>query len=134
MLFERSFIDTTVEEITAAAADAFTEDDDILSLIAKPDVFVLRVVNGVYDNQEIIDKEIESHLINWNMNRITRVSMCLMRMAVYEMMFEDSIPVGVSINEAVEFAKIYAGKEETAFINGVLGAAAKNIRSTATEA
>lgn len=125
ILFEKAFMEKTIEEIIADAQDSFNDEDDILNLIANPNEFVLRIINGVYDNLEAIDNAIEANLINWRMNRISKVSICLMRMAIYEMMFEKDIPAGVSINEAVEFAKTYAGQEEASFINGVLGAAAK---------
>lgn len=133
ILFEKAFMEKTIEEIIADAQDSFNDEDDILNLIANPNEFVLRVVNGVYNNLEAIDKAIEANLINWRMNRISKVSICLMRMAIYEMMFEKDIPAGVSINEAVEFAKTYAGQEEASFINGVLGAAAKTYRKDEAE-
>jgi len=48
------------------------------------------------------------------------VALALLRLAVYEMLFDDSIPTSVSINEAVELAKMYGGKEDAPYINGVL--------------
>ena len=52
-----------------------------------------------------------------------------MRLAVYEMLYEDDIPKSVSINEAVELTKKYSTKDEASFINGVLGAAAKKMEN-----
>ena len=103
------------------------ETDQIYNLIAMPDEFVLLLANGVYDNLEAIDKTIKNHLIKWDMKRISKVALSILRLACYEMIYIDDVPVSVSINEAVELAKLYAGDDEPAFINGVLGAIAKDI-------
>ncbi|MDR0532081.1 MAG: transcription antitermination factor NusB [Oscillospiraceae bacterium] len=74
---------------------------------------------------EQIDGEIERRLKGWRISRISRVSLALLRMAVCEMLFCDRIPVGASINEAVELAKRYGDEEAARFVNGVLGAIAR---------
>ena len=61
------------------------------------------------------------------MDRITKVSLAILRIAVCELLFMDDIPVGVSINEAVELAKNYASVEDSQFINGVLGSISKSL-------
>lgn len=61
------------------------------------------------------------------MNRLSRVSFALLRLAIYEMMFETEIPISVSINEAVNLAKKYGNSEDAPFINGVLGSVAKEL-------
>ena len=53
--------------------------------------------------------------------RMTKVALSIMRLAIAEMLYMDDIPQGVSINEAVELAKKYAGKEDSSYINGILG-------------
>ena len=63
----------------------------------------------------------------WKINRISKVSLALLRLAVYEMLYRDDVPVSVSINEAVELSKKYTVKDDTSFINGVLGAVAKSL-------
>ena len=59
--------------------------------------------------------------MKWSKERISRVALAIMRLAVYEMLYVDDIPVSVSINEAVELAKKYGGDEDSSFVNGVLG-------------
>ena len=59
------------------------------------------------------------------MNRISRVSLVLLRLALCEMLYETDVPVSVSINEAVELAKQYAPEDDASFINGVLGSVAR---------
>ncbi|MBQ0135864.1 MAG: transcription antitermination factor NusB [Oscillospiraceae bacterium] len=74
-----------------------------------------------------IDTKISEFSVGWTIDRITKVSLSILRIAVCEMLFMDDIPVGVSINEAVELSKNYAGTEDSQFINGVLGSISKSL-------
>lgn len=74
-----------------------------------------------------IDAKISEFSVGWTIDRITKVSLSILRIAVCEMLFMDDIPVGVSINEAVELAKNYASAEDGQFINGVLGSISKSL-------
>ena len=58
---------------------------------------------------------------DWSIERMSKVDLTILRLAYYEMNFDEDIPVKVAINEAVELAKIYGGDDSPAFINGVLG-------------
>ena len=62
---------------------------------------------------------------SWKPERMNRVDLNILRLALYEMLYDDDIPTGVAINEAVELAKLYGGAESGSFINGLLGRAAK---------
>ena len=75
-----------------------------------------------------IDEKITKTAKGWRIDRMSRVDLSILRLAVYELVFDDSIPDGVAINEAVELAKEYGGDESSSFINGILGviAADKN--------
>ena len=68
------------------------------------------------------------------MNRLSKVSLALLRLAIYELMFEAEIPVSVSINEAIDLAKKYGGSEDAPFINGVLGSVVKELNPKKKEA
>ena len=81
---------------------------------------------GVYKNIEQIDDIVSNSTIGWEYNRISKISMALLRIAVYEILFADDIPTSVAINEAVELSKRYDDFEAYTFINGVLGAVVKN--------
>lgn len=117
IIFAKSFNeDITVQEIA---------DNAVELEIIKPDEFTSRLINGVFDNLEAVDEKIEENLIGWKKERISRVSAALLRLAIAEMLFFSDIPESVSINEAVELAKIYATADDAAFINGVLGSVAK---------
>ena len=77
------------------------------------------------EHLEEIDQLIRENLVNWSFDRLTKVSVAVMRIAICEMRYLDDIPLNVSINEAVELTKTYSGPEDAAFVNGVLGSIAK---------
>jgi N utilization substance protein B len=68
-----------------------------------------------------IDKLIDIYSNDWKLNRIARIDFAILRLAVCEMEYDDSIPVSVSINEAVEISKKYSSSDAHKFINGILG-------------
>ena len=76
---------------------------------------------AVQDNHEKIDEVISSNLDKWSIDRIAKTDLAILRTAVAEMLYVDSIPVSVSINEAVNLAKKYGDDRSYAFINSVLG-------------
>ena len=89
--------------------------------------YTKRLAVATAENLEEIDRRISEFTVGWTLDRITKVSLSILRIAACEMLYFDDVPVGVSINEAVELAKNYATKEDSQFINGVLGSIAKSI-------
>ena len=69
---------------------------------------------------EEIDEMHKEHVTGWKTSRMNKVDLSILRLAVYEMKYDEDVPVGVAINEAGELAKKYSGDEGPAFINGVL--------------
>lgn len=69
---------------------------------------------------EEIDAALNNASDNWKVSRMGKVELTIMRLAVYEMKYEEDMPVSVAINEAVELAKKYGGDESAGFVNGVL--------------
>jgi len=88
------------------------------------DGYLKEVVFGVKRKLEEIDKKIEENSIGWRKERISKTSLAIMRLSVYEMCYYKEIPYNVSINEAVELAKKYDTDTAPAFINGILNAIA----------
>ncbi|MCD5323515.1 MULTISPECIES: transcription antitermination factor NusB [Pontibacillus] len=84
------------------------------------DAFLDQLVFGVKENQETIDQQISNHLEKWSFNRIASVEKTIMRIAVYEMNYQEDIPEKVSINEAIELAKTFGDDKSGSFVNGVL--------------
>ncbi len=75
---------------------------------------------GVWDNAEKLDRAIGGAAKDWTLERMSRVTLAILRLAVYELYFLRGVPVGVTINEAVELAKRYDDSAAPAFINGIL--------------
>ncbi len=113
ILFEKSFnAELSVDEIMDIAIET--------EVISK-DKMTADIVKKAEENIEDIDAVIEQNLKGWSKQRISKVSLALLRMAVCEMKYFDKVPVGVSINEAVEICKVYGSDEDKGFVNGILG-------------
>ncbi len=84
-----------------------------------------RLFEGVHAHAEEIDGVIESHAKDWSIGRIAKVDLSILRIAVYELLYETGIPEGATVNEAVELAKLFGGEKSAGFVNGILGAIAK---------
>lgn len=83
--------------------------------------YITNKTNAVLDKKEEIDSCIEQTSSGWKVSRMSRVDLSILRLAVYEMLYDEDIPVGVAVNEAVELAKEYGTDDSSAFINGILG-------------
>ena len=116
LVFEKEFNSDSVSDILEMAVEARE---------IEPDDYIKEVFFGVFDNLEVIDDTISENAVGWSIKRISKSALAVLRLAIYEIKFVDSIPVSVSINEAVEIAKKYATKEDASFINGILSTVAK---------
>lgn len=113
ILFEKSFnSEMSVDEIINAAIEVE---------VLKKDKMTSDIVKTAEEHIEDIDAAIERNLKGWTMQRISKVSLAILRMAVCEMKYFDKVPVGVSISEAIEICKIYGSDEDKSFVNGILG-------------
>ncbi len=75
----------------------------------------------IMDKLPEIDARIGETAQGWKLSRLAKVDLAILRLAVYEMKYDEDVPVGVAINEAVELSKKFGGDESPAFINGILG-------------
>lgn len=87
--------------------------------------YMRTVVTGVEENLDAIDADIDKYLRSWTTARIPKLDLAILRAAVFEIKYSEDVPTGVAINEAVEIAKKYSTDESYRFINGVLGAIAR---------
>jgi N utilization substance protein B len=87
--------------------------------------FTRELAEGVEEHRGELDEQIGRYAKNWTVERIAPLDRNVMRVALYEMAHRDDVPVEVAIDEAVELAKEYCGADAPKFINGVLGAAAR---------
>lgn len=116
--FETLFSDLGIEEIIACAGEI---RDFKVSGFAKD------LVCYTYNNREQINETISSFTKNWDMKRISKVSLAVLQLAVGEIMQFNDIPVSVTINEAVELCKKYGGDDDFSFVNGILGSYVKTL-------
>ena len=113
MVFETEF---QKEDINAAELFQTAQELGVVEY----DEFVERIFFGTMAETETIDMKIEENSKGWKLDRISKVSLAIMRICVYEMLFCDDIPFNVSINEAVELAKKFDYDKAPSFVNGVL--------------
>lgn len=119
LLFEQAAGGESMNDILHAA----TEARDLI-----PDPFAEEVALGAERQGEKIDKVISENIRGWSLRRLSKVTLALLRLSVYELLFAQDIPASVSINEAVELAKTYGGKDDAPYINGVLASVARQHR------
>lgn len=113
--------DVAVETLYAWYCEEKKDASDIL-----PSKFVSTTLYDVVRQQPLIDKILEKHAENWAFERIAKVDLAILRLAVYELKFAQT-PPPVVINEAIELAKEYASDDSKRFINGMLDRIAKEV-------
>lgn len=132
MLFSVDFY-TTGEEAKAQMEQYFqspeeddTASDGTLQVVHKVDIgekdqeYLRERTSRIVDLVDEIDKKIDEVAAGWKTKRMGKVELAILRLAVYEMLYDNTIPEKVSVNEAVELAKKFGGNESPAFVNGVL--------------
>lgn len=134
IIFQNEFIDQRLKTDTGEH-DEMLDAESMLAMYlnsvseaeaAKIDSsYVVPVLSGVVEQVELLDRLIMEHSKDWTLDRMAKVDLAILRVAIFEMKFMEDIPVSVSINEAVELAKQFSYPEAGAFINGVLGSVSR---------
>ena len=92
--------------------------------------YIEEIMQGVQLHAPEIDELVSRYSKDWVIERIARVDLCILRVAIFEMLYRgQDVPTGAAINEAVELAKRYGGERSYAFINGILGSVARELES-----
>lgn len=112
LVFEKLFRDESADDILALAEEI--RDFELTE-------YIETTFRGVCEKVEEIDNIISPCLENWTIGRLSKATLALLRLAVFEMKFNDLVPESVTINEVVELAKEYQDEKDAAYINGVLG-------------
>ena len=122
--FEMLFRDDTVDELFEAARmlDDITLDDE-----------VRRLVEGISEKRSELDGKISGYSKNRSINRIPRINVAVLRLALYEALYDDKVPVNVAISEAVKLTEKFAQDADVAFVNGVLGAFSRDLNKNKAE-
>ena len=121
-VFEAGFSSNDLEDILAVTQESPEYED------YKLDDFALNLIKTYYDHADEVTDMIQSKLKNWKANRISRVSSAILRLSTAEMMYSNEEMDSIIINEAVELSKKFADQNDYQFVNGVLGAIAKELR------
>ena len=82
--------------------------------------FAEELALGTIENIEVIDAHINEHANNWTFDRIAKVDLAILRLAIYELLYRTDIPPIVSINEAIDLSKVFSNPDSGRFINGIL--------------
>ncbi len=82
--------------------------------------FAEELALGTIENIEVIDTHIAEHAKNWTFDRIAKVDLAILRLAIYELLHRTDIPPIVSINEAIDLSKVFSNPDSKRFINGIL--------------
>ena len=91
------------------------------------------VVAGVANREEELNAQSQKYSIGWDIKRISRLTRCVVQLAMFEILYLDDVPTGVAISEAVRIAKKYDGDDTGSFVNGILGAFARGLNAPAVE-
>ena len=140
MIYGREFTGEEPEQVVSTRLDKeyyskLSEENDVYS--DRPSRQQLRyidsVVSGVANRTEDLNGEIRKYSIGWDVSRISRLTRCVLQLAIYEILYVQDVPTGVAISEAVRIAKKYDGDDTGAFVNGILGSFARALEAARTE-
>ncbi|SFB81296.1 transcription antitermination factor NusB [Ruminococcus albus] len=118
--FEKMFLDDDLDKIFESAEELgefIPVNDEVKSL-----------VRAIFDNQEELDSIISKYSDKRAVSRIPKVDLTALRLAIYEALYDEKVPVNVAISEAVALTEKYALEPDIAFVNGLLGSFAKDIK------
>ena len=116
LVFEKAFREESMQELMEYAVEAGLYQNCDFS---DGEAF------GVSTYLDEIDGVIQKYIKNWSIDRLSKVSLAILRLAVYELQYVNDIPESVSINEAVELAKQFGSEDDAKYINGVLSSVVK---------
>ncbi len=125
LLFRTEFNDP--EELQEQAAFFFDSGD--MTVTDKDREYITGKCTRIVENMEDIDRILDEKLEGWSVSRLPKVELAILRLGTYEILYDDTVPTGVAINEAVELGKKFGEDGSGAFINGVLAGISGKERS-----
>ena len=140
LIYGREFTGEEPEQIVNARLDKeyyqkLAQENDIYS--DRPSGAQVRyldtVVTGVANRAQELNDQISKFSIGWDVSRISRLTRCVMQLAIFEILYMEDVPTGVAISEAVRLAKKYDGNDTGSFVNGILGSFARSLPPVNTE-
>ncbi|MCE5221403.1 MAG: transcription antitermination factor NusB [Clostridium sp.] len=115
LLFGMTLSKDTTEEAIEGFIENYEGDIKEIDL-----TYVKQALIGIENNKEAIDTVISENLHNWKIDRISKVNLSILRLATYELLYDEQVPRPVVINEALEITRRYSDEKSVSFINGVL--------------
>ena len=91
--------------------------------------YIDKVVFGVANRADELNDIIGKFSIGWNVSRISRLTRCILQLAIFEILYVEDVPTGVAISEAVRLSKMYDGDDTGAFVNGILGSFSRSLNT-----
>lgn len=93
------------------------------------DEYARRLTSGILENKEELDKIIGDFAVDWEIGRLGGAERNILRMGLYEMLYDEKLPPAIAINEAVDLIKKYGSQEAAKFVNGILGKKAEELKA-----
>jgi N utilization substance protein B len=115
LLFGMTLSKDTTEEAIEGFIENYEGDIKEIDL-----TYVKQALIGIENNKEAIDTVVSENLHNWKIDRISKVNLSILRLATYEILYDEQVPRAVVINEALEITRRYSDEKSVSFINGVL--------------
>lgn len=141
LIYSREFTGEEPQAVIAARLDreyykALAQENEIYG--DRPSGAQMRyldtVVTGVANRTDELNAQIGKFSIGWDISRISRLTRCVMQLAIFEILYVDDVPTGAAISEAVRLAKKYDGDDTGSFVNGILGSFARSLVPAQPEA
>jgi len=127
----REHVFTLLFQMTFVSQEEFQEKIDLFfkynNIKEEDKQYIKEEVRGVLSKLDTIDELLSQHSKKWKIDRMSRVDLSILRLAVFEITYRDDIPNSVAINEAVELAKKYSGDQSPSFVNGILGSISSSL-------
>ena len=140
MIYGREFTGEEPEQVVSVRLDKeyydkLREENDVYA--DRPSrqqmAYIDGVVSGVANRQQELNAEIQKYSIGWDVSRISKLTRCVMQLAIYEILYVEDVPAGVAISEAVRLAKKYDGNDTGSFVNGILGSFVRSMTAPAVQ-
>ena len=121
--YPKTELDDQVSTYLKDIADAAEEPQEGLEKVCEE---LKQKFYAVTEHLEEIDRKIEEKSNGWSLKRLAKADITALRLAIYEIQYDEDVPAGVAVNEAVELAKFYGTDKSPAFVNGVLGSVVRD--------
>jgi N utilization substance protein B len=140
LIYSQSFTGEEPQDVVATRLDKayygkLSEENEVY--VERPTrvqlAYLDSVVSGVANRVEELNATIQQFSIGWDVTRISRLTRCIMQLAIYEILYCEDVPTGVAISEAVRIAKKYDGDDTGSFVNGILGSFSRSLNAQSAE-